>query len=276
MTDKSDWTGTVGKSWAHEWQRTDRSFGELTDQLVETASVGKFTHALDIGCGAGELTLRLALAAPRSRVTGVDISAELVAVAQDRLAGIANASVELADAATWSDPSGDRPDLLVSRHGVMFFAEPIAAFSHLAAVAAPGARLVFSCFREPKDNVWVRELASALPAVDGPAPDPEAPGPFAFGRTDRVERILSSAGWRDIAFVPFDYPMIAGGGEEPEADALSYFLRIGPAARTVANLEGQAREDTLSRLRDVIAKHRQGDIVALPSAAWIVTARAPG
>ena len=276
MTNKADWTGTVGKSWAYEWQRTDRSFGPLTDRLVEAAGRTGFSRALDTGCGAGEVTLRLAEAHPAAQVIGIDISEELVGVAQERCAGIANAAVALADASTWRAGAGCEPDLLVSRHGVMFFDDPIAAFVNLREAAVPGAQLIFTCFREVKDNIWVRELASALPPSDGPLPDPEAPGPFAFGRTERVERILSGAGWQDIGFEPVDYPMMAGEGGDAVEDALSYFQRIGPAARSLAMLEGAAREDALVRLREVITRHRSGDRVALPSAAWIVTARAPG
>ncbi|MEZ5682587.1 MAG: class I SAM-dependent methyltransferase [Erythrobacter sp.] len=276
MTDKSDWTGKVGKSWAHEWQRTDRSFGPLTSRLVEMARNDGFAQALDIGCGAGEVTLKLAEGAPSSRVTGADISENLVEVARQRCAHLDNARIELADAARWRAGEGEAPDLLVSRHGVMFFDNPTAAFSHLLGQASPGARLVFSCFREVSDNAWVKELTSVLPKSDGPQPDPDAPGPFAFGRSARVKGILEDAGWRDIAFEAVDYPMIGGEGDDAVADALSYFLHIGPAARAVAALEGGARDDAIVGLREVIERHHKGGVVALPSAAWIVTARKAG
>jgi len=276
MTEASDWTGKVGKSWAYEWQRTDRSFGPLTDRLVDIASRNGFDRALDIGCGAGELSLRLAQAFPAARVTGVDISDDLIGVARTRCQGLTNVSIEMADAARWSAAPGQSPDLIVSRHGVMFFDDPIGAFSHIAAQSASGARLVFSCFREVRDNGWVRELATALPPGPGPGADPDAPGPFAFGRRERVEGILSSAGWRDIVFEAFDYPMVGGAGDDAVEDGLSYFLRIGPAARAVAALEGAEREETIARLRTVIERHHVDGVVALPSAAWVVTARAPG
>ncbi|MFA6218251.1 MAG: methyltransferase domain-containing protein [Erythrobacter sp.] len=275
MTDASDWTGRVGKSWAHEWQRTDRSFAPLTERLVEVAGGGGFDRALDIGCGAGELALRLARAHPAAQVIGVDISDDLIAVARERCSGQPNARIEFADAARWIAGEAQAPDLLVSRHGVMFFDDPVAAFTHLVGQAVPGARLVFSCFREVGDNGWVRELATALPPDEGPAGDPDAPGPFAFGRRARVEGILEAAGWQDLAFEAFDYPMVGGVGEDAIEDALSYFLRIGPAARAVAMLAGPQREETIARLRSVIGRHQLDGVVALPCAAWIVTARAP-
>jgi SAM-dependent methyltransferase len=276
MTNASDWTGRVGKSWAYEWQRTDRSFAPLTERLLEVAQGGAISRILDIGCGAGELTCRLAQAQPHARITGVDISEDLLAVARDRCAALDNVAIELADASRWTAPAGGAPDLLVSRHGVMFFDDPVSAFAHIAGQAAPGARLAFSCFRAVGENGWVRELAAALPPSDGPAGDPDAPGPFAFGRRERVEGILSQAGWRDIAFEAVDYPMVGGAGADAVEDGLSYFLRIGPAARAVALLEGDEKEETIARLRKVIVRHHADGVVALPSAAWIVTARTPG
>ena len=276
MTDQSEWVGRVGHVWAAEWQRTDRSFGPLTDRLLGVATAGPFAQALDIGCGAGEISLRLAQGHPSSRVIGVDVSEELLEAARLRGADLANLRFEHGDAAAWTSGQGERPDLIVSRHGVMFFGDPVAAFTHIASEAAPGARLVFSCFREPAENGWVRELTSALPKSDGPPPDPDAPGPFAFGRRDKVERILSAAGWRDVVFEPVDYGMVAGEGADAIEDALSYFLRIGPAARAVAARDGAEREEVLERLRAVIERHHAQTRVSLPAACWIVTARAPG
>lgn len=276
MTDQAEWVGRVGHVWAAEWQRTDRSFGPLTDRFLEVATASRFAQALDIGCGAGELSLRLAEGHPSSRVIGVDVSEDLLDAARFRASDHANLRFEHGDAAEWAAGEGERADLIVSRHGVMFFGDPVAAFTHIASEASAAARFVFSCFREPSENAWVRELMSALPKSDGPPPDPDAPGPFAFGRRDKVERILSEAGWRDIAFEAIDYGMVAGEGPEAVEDALSYFLRIGPAARAVAALEGDDREAALDRLRTVIERHHEHGQVSLPAACWIVTAHAPG
>ena len=76
MTDSSEWVGRVGTAWAEEWRRTDRSFGALTDRLLDPAAIGTFDGALDIGCGAGELVGRLAGRRPAARVAGIDISPE--------------------------------------------------------------------------------------------------------------------------------------------------------------------------------------------------------
>ena len=272
VTTGSEWTGRVGTAWADEWRRTDRSFGALTDQLLEVAEASSFSSALDIGCGAGEVSCRLAAAHPEASVRGVDISGELLAVARDRGAELANLVFSEADAAAWCAPASNRPDLLVSRHGVMFFDDPVAAFTNLRRGAAPAARLAFSCFRRASENEWAAALAAIVPAPSAPA-DPEAPGPFTFGDPARVERILGAAGWRDLDFERLDYTMVAGEGAQAVDEAVAYFQRIGPAARALSELPPAERADARARLRALVESRHAGDRVSLPSAAWIVTAR---
>lgn len=271
MTDKFDWTGRAGDSWAAEWRRTDRSFGMLTERLLQLSREFEFGKVLDIGCGAGELSLAIARGRHQAKVIGVDISPRLIETARERGANLTNAEFALGDAAEWVPEGGFAPDMLVSRHGVMFFGDPPAAFSHLASIAADGARLLFSCFRTPAENPFFTEIGGLLPPGDTP-PDPHAPGPFAFADADRVEAILSAGGWRDIAFEPFDFGMIAGGGADPIEDAIAYYSTIGPAARSLPELDEEQREAFLRDLRALLQRHCHDGIVVLRAAAWIVTA----
>lgn len=266
-----EWQGRTGDAWAAEWRRTDRSFGALTDRLLERSRDVAFRHVLDVGCGAGELSLALARGRPGCRVTGVDISPQLVAAARDRGANLLNAEFVVADAAAWR-PSGPRPDLVVSRHGVMFFADPVAAFANIAAGATDGAGLLFSCFRDPALNPFMSDVARLLPPPATPA-DPHAPGPFAFADREHVQAILAQAGWTDIAFEPFDFAMVVGAGEDPVEDAMAYFGSIGPAARARLDLPAREFEAFRQRLQALAQASRDGGIVAMGAAAWIVTAR---
>lgn len=272
MTDANEWRGRTGLSWAEQWRRTDRSFGPLTERLLKRTREFAFDAVLDVGCGAGELSLALARGRPHITVTGVDISADLVEVARERGAHLANVAFEVGDAAVWQPADGFAPDLLVSRHGVMFFDDPGAAFANLADLAAPGARLMFSCFREPGENPFFSEVARLL-ANPEPAPPQGAPGPFAFADPSHVEGILEGAGWAEVAFEPFDFAMIAGGGDQPVADAVEYFGTIGPAARAARELTPEQRSRFLDRLRELARRNLHENIVSLRAAAWIVTAR---
>ncbi|MGC1270840.1 MAG: methyltransferase domain-containing protein [Croceibacterium sp.] len=268
---RDEWQGRTGDSWAAEWRRTDRSFTMLTERLLQRSRDFNFAHVLDIGCGAGELSLALARGRPECRITGVDISPALIEAARTRGEHLPSATFIEADAATWQ-PDGPSPDLLVSRHGVMFFADPVAAFTHLAEVAAPGAGLLFSCFRDPSHNPFMTEVARLLPPPAEPA-DPLAPGPFAFADPARVEVILRTAGWTDVAMEPFDFAMIAGAGDDPVAEAMAYFQAIGPAARAQRDLDREQLDSFRQDLRALAERHRSDGIVALRAAAWIVSAR---
>ncbi len=267
-----NWAGNAGESWAEEYRRTDRSFGGLTDRLLARTRGMRFESVLDIGCGAGELALAIARGRNHAQVLGVDISPALIEVASERGERLTNVSFELGDAGQWSPPEGFRPELLISRHGVMFFDDPPAAFAHLAAISAPGANLLFSCFRGPQDNEIFTAIAGLLPAVEA-SPDPTAPGPMAFADPDHVRAILGQSGWTYIDFEPFDFAMVVGAGEDPVADAVDYFLSIGPAAARVKAMEAPERLAFLAKLREFVETRRIDNIVALGAGAWLVNAK---
>jgi SAM-dependent methyltransferase len=270
MTSAADWSGRVGDAWAAEWRRTDRSFSDLArhlDAAILVAAPAGPATVLDIGCGAGATTAALIAARPDSKVVGVDLSPELMAVAQDR---VPSASFVVADAA--HDPLPVRRDLLISRHGVMFFADPVAAFTRLREAAAPRASLVFSCFRERARNAFASDL---LAAVIGNAPaDPPgyAPGPFGFADRALVTDILTGAGWsvEEPTSVDFDY--IAGEGSDPVEDATSFLTRIGPVSAAIAAAPDPAA--LLARLTAALAAYQVDDRVLFPASAWIWRAHA--
>lgn len=271
MTDTMEWQGAVGRNWATEWQRTDRSFSGLTPHLLARIAAEPGTRIVDIGCGAGELSLAVAHARPQAHVTGIDISPDLLDAARERAASIPNLTFTHADAASWTD-SASAPDLYISRHGVMFFTDPPAAFAHLAQSAAPGARIVFSCFRGPAENGWATAIAELLP----PAPPPTdrfAPGPFAFANPAHVIRVMAPA-WTAITLEPVDFTYVAGAGADPVEDAMAFFARIGPTAFAIRTLPESDRIVFESRLRDVVKAHLDGAKVTFPAAAWVVTATA--
>ena len=273
MTNATEWIGPVGDVWSREWRRTDRSFAGLDPALdARIAAAAPDTgRALDIGCGAGRTSLALAAARPGLAVTGLDLSPALVAIARQRAGGDPLLDFHVADA---TRPPGDRRfDLLCSRHGVMFFDDPETAFARLHAAVVPGAALVFSCFRSARENAWASTLSAAV-GVAPPALQGYAPGPFAFADPAFVGPLLARAGWRDATAEPVDYDYIAGEGDDPIADALSFFQRIGPSAPAFRGLVGPEREAIAARLATALAPYRHGSRVTLPAAAWIWTARA--
>lgn len=300
MTSAGDWAAAVGDAWAREWRRTDRSLAALSRHLdaaiLAAAPPGPF-RALDIGCGAGGTSLALAAARRDAAIVGVDLSAELIAVARERAdsrsvlprrrePGVAGRlargpglppaqehermAFEVGDAIAFA--AGHGPfELLVSRHGVMFFDDPVAAFAGLRAAAAPGGRLVFSCFRDRALNGFAHEVGAAA-GIDPAAGD--APGPFAFADEGRVARILADAGWHDASATPVDFAYRVGAGEDPVGDALDFLQSIGPAAPAIRAAAPAARDAMLGRLAARLARRRVGDAIDFPAAAWIWSARA--
>ena len=273
MTSGMDWQAGVGRTWADMYRLTDRSFSGLTQRLLDRLALVPGQAIVDIGCGAGELSRALARTRPMAKVTGVDVSSDLVTAARARAGERSTVQFEVADAAQWQPAVA--PDLLVSRHGVMFFDNPVTAFTHLRTIAAPRASLLFSCFRAPAENPWAAEVGAILPVPPAPPPPAPhyAPGPFAFADTDFLRAILSRAGWSSIAFEAFDFAYVAGQGDDPVSDAEAFFSRIGPFAAALRECPEAQHADLRRRLRAVLDRHVSGNLVVFPAAAWIVSAR---
>lgn len=270
MTNVGEWGGQVGDVWAQEWQRTDRSFTELNARLFPMiAAMAPATgRVIDIGCGAAETAISLAQAKPGLDITGIDISPSLLEIAHRRAQGIANIEFVLGDAA--AQAARHAPvDLYFSRHGVMFFDDPVAAFTAFREAASAEGRIIFSCFRDWSFNSFAYEIGK----LTNDAVPTDAPGPFAFASQDRVAAILAASGWRDAEALAVDCSYIAGQGDDPVGDAVSFMQRIGPAARAIRLVDQERRAAIVDELLRICEDHRQGDYVLFPAAMWIWTAR---
>ncbi|QNE31849.1 class I SAM-dependent methyltransferase [Sphingomonas sp. NBWT7] len=276
MTTAPEWQTRVGDVWAAEWRRTDRSFADLSRQLdVAIAAVApEDGRAADLGCGAGVTSLSLAAARPGLAIDGFDLSPALIDVARARAAGQGAGNVTFAvgavPAALGATP---RYDLAVSRHGVMFFDDPRAAFAGIRTAMTPGAALVFSCFRTPAENPWAAGTIAALGGRLDP-PHGYAPGPFAFADRTTIVDLLTGAGFGDVCIAAADYRYCAGAGPDPAGDGADFFRRIGTVSKLFAAANEADRPVLVNRLRAHLATHVRGDVLDFPAAAWIVTARA--
>lgn len=268
------WNGKVGETWVQMQERMDRALTPVTAALLAAAAPQVGESILDIGCGAGETTLAAAIAVgEEGSAIGLDISEPLLARARGRAeALLCDAEFIAADASEWAEDSGF--DLIMSRFGVMFFADPGAAFTHLQGLAAPGGRLVFACWQPARRNLWATLPLTALGHLlpEQPPVDPYAPGPFAFADAARLAALLESAGWHDVACHSLPFTMLIGEGDDPIADAVSFNLRIGPAARAVRDAGiGDVAKPILAQ---AVAPFLTDGRVELPGAVWLVTALA--
>ena len=275
-----EWNGRAGETWRDNQERLDRILTPYGEAALAAAAPAAGEHVLDIGCGAGATSLALAArVGAGGRVLGLDISEALIARARERIPAGAPLAFELGDASTAALPAGSF-DLLFSRFGVMFFEDPVAAFTHMRAALKPSGRLAFVCWRPAKENEWVR---APMQAVDGllqvTPPDPNAPGPFAFADPDRVSHILSDAGFADTRAAPFEAQALYGAGATREAaieDAVSLLLQVGPLGRALQTENDDIRARAATALRAAIAARARANGVTLSGAAWVVTARNGG
>ena len=270
---RARWNGIDGEYWASNQDRLDRTLAPVTGPLLAFAAPRAGTTVIDVGCGCGATSVELARAVgPSGRVVGIDVSGPMLALAAERLRPFANATCLLGDAAEL--PLGDLgAELIVSRFGVMFFGDPVAAFANLRTGLAAGGRLRFACWRPIQENPWLQIPLHAIyeHAPRLPKPDPEEPGPFSFSDTARVTRILTAAGFTAPSFTPLDIQMdIAAGGTLE--DAVIQSSAMGPAKRALADHPDYIRAAAMESIRCALTPYASGAGVKLPGAVWLVAA----
>jgi ubiquinone/menaquinone biosynthesis C-methylase UbiE len=267
------WNGPGGQRWADRQQAQDILLKPVADILIDRARAKAGERIVDVGCGSGAIAIALAQeAGPSGHVLGIDISGPML----ERARQIAPASLPvdfvLADATVYPfDPASF--DLLVSRFGVMFFAEPVRSFANLRRALKPSGRLAFACWREPRENPFFMVPLQAVykHAPKMPQLGPEEPGPFAFASEARVQRILSEAGFTGIAMEPCDLSLDTAIGRGLDA-AVESALDIGPAARALAEQPPDVVAAATRSIREALTPLARGQTVPLDASIWIVTA----
>jgi SAM-dependent methyltransferase len=238
------------------------------ERLRAAMAVRQPDHVLDIGCGGGQTTRDAARAATSGSSLGVDISEEMVERARRTSIeeGVPNVRFERGDAETHPFPPSHF-DLIISRFGTMFFADPAAAFTNLARAARPGARLVLLVWQSEEQNEWATAIRQALTAGAGVAPPPGL-NAFSLADPDLVRSILGSAGFVEVSVTEVREPVYYG----PDAAAALDFVRDMKRSM-LARLDAAAAERALVRLRATLVAHETGSGVLFDSRAWLVTAQ---
>jgi SAM-dependent methyltransferase len=275
MSATIDWSGSTGDVWSRRWRDTDRGLrpvGVALDAAISDQAPEGPLRVLDVGCGPGSTSLSLTERHPNAVIVGCDIAPPLIEIARRRTQGTAQTTFIVEDAEAAARSRGPF-DLVVSRHGVMFFADPVRAFATLRAATREGGSLVFSCFRAWELNPWASNVATAAAGEPVPAPGREAGG-FAFADADYVAELLQAGGWSEARAEAIDFAYVAGQGPGAVEDALAFLGELGPAARVLEGLPPPARASGLERMRAVIERQHRDGLVEFPAAAWIWTAKA--
>jgi len=267
------WNGKSGLKWAEDQEKMDAMMQSMADAALAAAAPAPGESVIDIGCGTGATALALAdRVGPEGRVLGVDISRPMLEVARSRAGARRQLSFLEADASVAPFEPGS-VDLVFSKFGVMFFADPEAAFRNIYSAVRPGGRLAFICWRGVKENPFATlPMSAALKHLPPqPKPDPHAPGPFAFADPVRVGHILMQAGFKTPAFAAFDTTMTVG---RTAASAAKEAVHIGMASRLLIDASDAVREAVIADLTTTYEAHMTAGGVTLPAHCWVVTASA--
>ena len=269
------WNTVAGPRWVGLGGFVERRVQVVNDLLLARSGVAAGENVLEIGCGTGATTVPLAQAVgPGGRVVGVDLSEPMLEGARKRVAASERANITLLQADAQVHPfEPEQFDLITSRFGVMFFADPFAAFGNLLPAARKGGRLCFVCWAPLEDNKhWLIPYEVVLRHLGPPAPQPpRAPGPMAFSDPDYVRSILETAGFADIA-IDRETPLISGSTPEEEAE---HACIMGPSGRLIDEKKpDEAQRETIRReMVEAFAAFARGNEMRLPSTVLVVMAR---
>jgi len=271
------WNGPGGQHWVAEAERYDRTTGSFGERIIEAAAPGPGERVLDVGCGNGAVALAVsALVAPGGSVMGLDISGPMLASARRRAdaARIASVSFRKGDAQVYPLPPASF-DAVVSRFGVMFFDDPVAAFANLGRALKPRGRITFTCWRDLLVNDWLMVPAgAALQYV--PMPDlgqPGARGPFSLADPERVHQVLRDAAFAEIAAEEIARSMPMGSSAD---DVLAFMRGTEMAQVLMTGVDPGTAEQAWAAVKAALQAHAEPGGITLAGTAWIVTARRAG
>jgi SAM-dependent methyltransferase len=268
------WNGSEGRRWSEHAESHERANRRHTRRLFAGAAVSAGDAVVDIGCGTGQTTREAARLATRGSASGVDLSASMLEHAreQSRAEGLTNIAFVQADAQVHRFDA-QASDVAISSFGVMFFSDPIAAFTNVGRALVPGGRVALVVWRELARNEWITELRSAMAVGrELPEPPPGAPSPFSLADPDRVHTILRAAGFDDIDVESVDEPLDFGATPD---DAYAFLQSLGVVEGLTHGLDETQRAEASTGLRSTIDAHAAADGVLFGASAWLVTARHP-
>lgn len=268
------WDGHEGDVWTEHAQRYESAGQRLWNVFLDRHPINSGDFVLDIGCGTGKSAREAARLAAPGQVLGVDLSSRMLEYARRRSSeqGLTNIRFEQADAQVHPFQEAAY-DVAISSFGVMFFADPYAAFANIGRALKPGGRLAVLAWQALAENEWLNIVRDSL-AVGRtlPQPPPSAPGPFGLADPGHVRRVLEAAGFEEIGLQPVEEPMNFGSDGD---DAFAFFVTVGIVEGLTQDLDEETRAVALDQLHRALIAHQDEQGVLLGSSAWLVTAQRP-
>jgi SAM-dependent methyltransferase len=273
---------------AEFWSQLAPTWLQLEDQMEEVAKLpGELAmdrldllpgqKVVDLGCGSGRTTLKLAArVGPGGGAVGVDISAEMLARGRERAARAGAGNIEFVHADVQVHDLGEaRFDAAYSRFGVMFFADPVAAFANVRRALRPGAALSFVCWQSVFDNEWMLIPGAAVASITGslpPMPGPGEPGPFSLADPGRVRAVLEAAGFGSVAVEPHGDQVVISEDRIPEVALTS--VRVGGVREALRDAGRRTRERALAAIEEALRARLHDGQVRASRGVLLVTATA--
>lgn len=270
------WNNVVGDAWVKHVEHFDATLEPFGGAVIQRLGPNPGDRVLDVGCGVGTTTLGLASIVAPGEVVGVDLSGRMLDEARRRAAASDLANLRFIEADVQTAELGEASfDLAFSRCGVMFFPDPVAAFSSIARAIKPDGHLGFVCFASPTANPFIVAPVMAAAAVLDlpPPPGPGEPSPFSLAEPDRTSDLLEAAGLTDVEIAPGPNEGLLYGASDLEQLAERVLEQNPGTAGRLAAVEPQLRSAAIDAAAEVLAGHRKGDIVRMGASTWIVTAR---
>ncbi|MFJ5774301.1 class I SAM-dependent methyltransferase [Streptomyces sp. NPDC093094] len=264
------WNDWEGVHWAEHHERYNAMMEAFDGALFAAADIGTHDRVLDIGCGTGRTTCLAGRRARHGSVVGIDLSAPMLERARREAAAecLGNVTFEQGDAQV--HPLPDRGfDVLISRGGVMFFADHVAAFTHLRRTLAPAGRLAFLCPQPAgPDSAYARATASLSPFLREASPASRGMGSLLDPA--RIRQVLTAGGFTDTEVAPYEAPMNFGADA---GDAADFLFSMGPTRHNLRDVDPVTIARVRAEVRDALMEFTTEDGVRVPGAVWIVTAR---
>jgi SAM-dependent methyltransferase len=263
------WNGYEGEHWAAHHDRYNAINGGFNEALLDAAGIDGSSHVLDIGCGAGQTTRLAARRAGAGRALGVDLSAPMLERARATAVeeGVRNVTFEQGDVQVFAFGQGEF-DAAISRFAVMFFADPVAAFTNVARALRPGGRLAFLSMPDLGGSDLGTVMAAAAPYLPswGAAAGSHGSGPLSLSDPDHVRTVLSEAGFHDISVRRIEAQETWGSDA---ADAADFLTGWGPVR---FHLAGADPAPLRAALTEAFRPFEREGAVRLDGSAWLVEA----
>ncbi len=263
------WNGYEGTHWADHHDRYDALNSGFNHHLLQFAGDGD--RILDVGCGNGQVTR---LAARKARAaTGVDLSAPMLSRARAlaEAEGVGNVDFQRGDAQIHPFPAGTY-DLAVSRFGIMFFADPVAAFANIARALRPGGRVAFLALRDAPGNDLGQVFAALAEHLPPRPPSPDGTSPASLSDPERVQEIFTAAGYTEVTATPVEAEQIWGKDAQ---DAAGFLAGWGPLRYHLSHAEPGAAARATAALAPALAPYEHDGAVRLRGTACLITAVRP-